>query len=275
MKIKKVIVITPVYRESVEMIEVFQHKIDQITFMLKNRGIKLFHYWLNDCAEELPSGLPTLVEHTENKGLAITLLEGYKEVLAKHASNEEESILIRIDCQEHNPHLITDSVRGEGILEHFSTTKTQALILPVWYWVKGQDRPLTAETMELMVNFRRALNPIDPRQIIQDYNQKFPMGYQAFQLAALPKIVEKLQEGMDVFQRINGETATWGLDLLTIMLAAQIYPRTTDIMFGGWSTPWEENRSQEKTERQRKKAKSWIGAAWKMRLNFKYLWIEE
>jgi hypothetical protein len=268
LKIEKVLVITPVYKEPRKMIEGFQYRIDEITYMLRNQGIDLLNFWLNDGAKELPPEFPTLVEHTKNQGLAITLLEGYKEILARHASDKEGSILIRIDCQEHNPRLITDSIRGEGILNHFSATKTKALILPVWYWVKGQERPLSAEIMELMVNFRKALNPIDTRQVITTYNQKFPMGYQAFRLTALLEIVEKLEEGMEVFRKITGEDATWGLDLLTVISAAQIYPGTTDILFGGWSTPWEENRPQEKIERQREKAKIWIEVAQEMGLNF-------
>ena len=81
------------------------------------------------------------------------------------------------------------------------------------------------------------------------------MGFQALTLTALKKILIELEKGMQILKE-RPDPPSWGLDLLTILIAAKLFPNAVDYMFGGMMTPWLKNMSPEKTKAQRKKAEA-------------------
>ncbi|HRY52674.1 MAG TPA: hypothetical protein P5089_02365 [Candidatus Portnoybacteria bacterium] len=250
--IKDVVAITPVWNEPLGMIQGFLESVEQVKKKLVGQGIAFRHFFLNDCALNLLGGYPTLVEHNDNKGLALTLIDGYQAVID---FNPQPDLIVRLDCQEHNPAMISD------IVDIFSHSQAQAVFLPVWYWVEGQNRPAMKNIAAMMVEFTKALSPIRKEVVYETFNQKFPLGYQAFRFEALQAIFPELERGIKIFKERTGKPATWGLDLLTILIAAHHYPKAIDFIFGGWSNPWLQNRSHDKIEAQKQKAKMMIEVA--------------
>lgn len=246
------IAITPVWNESAHTIEVFYAGMRDAQKELGKRGTSLFFSFLDDAAINLPKEYSevSIVRHKRNEGLARTLLDGYWE-----AFRRERDIVVRLDCQEHNPAKIVD------IVESFAHSPIDALFLPVWYWQEGQPRPLMRDISRMMVEFADALSPIKEDVVLGTYNQKFPLGFQAFRTSLLGWMTPRLLEGVDICEKITGKPATWGLDLLAILLAAHEAPDKIDFLFGGWSEPWKENRGADKIAAQREKARIMVEVA--------------
>ncbi len=245
MLIENIVAISPVWNEPLGMIQKFLQKIEETRMKLSEQEIGFRHFFLDDAAINLPDEYSILVRHREKKGLAQTLVDGYEAVCDLKSRPD---LIVRLDCQEHDPSKIP------FIISHFSHSPIKALFLPVWYWVKGEKRPLMIEITTMITNFYKSLSPINKEVILSTYNQKFPLGYQSFRIEVLENLVPQLEKGLQVFEERFGQTS-WGVDLLTILLAANQYPNAIDFVFAGWSKPWLENRGQDKIEVQRNKAK--------------------
>ncbi len=233
------------------MIQQFAEKIQGISLALNKRGIGFAHYFLDDGAIHLPESFPTLVRHLKNQGLAPTLMDGYRAVLQLKTPAE---IIIRLDCQEHDPYKILE------IVDNMGHSPVDAMFLPVYYWVSGENRPLMKEVSRRIAEFNEGLAPISKTTVLATYNQVFPLGFQAFRQETLQILIPKLERGMELCEKITGKPATWGLDLLVILIAAND-GMITDSMFGGWSEPWKENRGTDKVEAQRVKAETMVEVA--------------
>lgn len=245
--------ITPVWNEPLGMIQQFINTIDEVRLELNKRGIGFSHFFLDDCALHLPEESSILARHKINLGLAQTLVDGYRAVCSDLKTTPD--IVVRLDCQEHDPWKIL------SILDSFSHSSAQVIFLPVWYWTEKEDRPLRKDITRIMAEFYAALSPINLEVILSIYNQKFPLGYQAFKTSFLKEILPNLEKGLKIFQEKFGQPATWGFDLLAILLAAKFHPEVIDFMFGGWSKPWAENRGPDKIRAQQEKAKGMIAVA--------------
>jgi hypothetical protein len=251
----KVVAITPVYNETAEMIVKFINGMDEVRAELAALGVDFSHFLLNDGALHLPEVMEevdVLVKHKKNLGLATTLVDGYEAVLALETPPD---IIIRLDCQEHDPWKII------SIVDSFLRSSARAIFLPVWYWTGGENRPMQKDIMRIMVEFCANLSPINIEVVLSIYNQKFPLGYQAFGADFLREIFPSLKKGLDIFQDKFNKPATWGFDLLAMLLAAKFNPETVDFMFGGWSKPWVENRGPEKITAQQERARCMIDVA--------------
>ncbi len=255
-KITKVLAITPVFKEPVDMIQVFDIKMELVQNALRERGVELLRFYLCDGGtsventSRMESPIP-LISHEQNVGLAHTLVDGYKEAIRVY---QADLIIIRLDVQEHDPWKILEIV---DVMEH---TDAEALFLPVYYWVEGQLRPSMREVQSRINDFSNSLAPINQLDVLSTYNQIFPLGYQAFRSDLLQKLVPMLEEGLVLCREITGKPATWGLDLLVILLAARMGVKI-DSFFGGWSTPWLENRTAEHIANQREKARVMVEVA--------------
>ena len=247
--VKLVVAISPVFRESETMLRLFLAELVRVRLQLTGSGVEFRHYFLDDGANLPPEDC--LIRHSKNQGLAKTLMDGYQAVLAMDPLPD---VVIRLDCQEHDPAMILP------IIEAFKYSAIQAMFLPVYYWVQGQDRPPMVSITQDIVKFTRALSAVDQARIIEVYNQKFPLGYQAFGGHALKDIYRLLEKGVDIYRAKYGEP-TWGLDLLAMIAAAWQYPGQIDFLFGGWMEPWKENISPEKIQSQREKAVKMIEIA--------------
>lgn len=253
MEIKNVVAITPVWNEPLGMIQKFLAAVDGARKKLVDKGIGFRHFFLDDGALHLPDEYSILVRHKKNEGLARTLFDGYQEVFNLKSLPD---LVIRLDCQEH------DALQIPFVVDHFSHSSfINALFLPVWYWIEGQDRPAMKDITIMIADFIRALSPIQKEAVLGIYNQKFPLGYQAVRTSVLEEILPKLERGLAIFQEKTGKPATWGLDLLMILLAARQYPEAIDFVFGGWAEPWLENRGQDKIDAQRQKAITMVEVA--------------
>jgi len=234
------------------MIQRFLNDINEVRRILSEQNIGFRHFFLDDAAVNLPDEYPILVRHQKNKGLDQILLKGYQAIFSLKSKTD---LIIRIDCQEHDP------LKIPFILDHFLHSSTKVIFLPVCYWIEGNNRPLMKEITKIMLEFNSALSPIDRKIILAIYNQKFPMGYQAFTTDALAIILPQLKKGVAIFKEKFKEQPRWGLDLLVMLVAANQYPKSVDFVFGGWSKPWLENRGREKIEAQRKQAAKIIEVA--------------
>ncbi len=243
--IKSVVAITPVWNEPLGMIQKFRDDIADVQRTLASQTVGMRHFFLNDAALYLPDDYPMLVRHAENMGLTQTLLDGYRSVLEL---KQQPDLVVRLDCNEHDPLRILDAV------DHVSHANVDALFLPVWYWVAGSPRPPMKDITGMIADFTRALSPVDIETVLAIYNQKFPIGYQIFRPALLERLLPRLLAGIALSEKITGERARWGLDLLAILLAANENPDAVDFLFGGWATPWAANRGPEKIVAQREKA---------------------
>lgn len=251
MGIKSVVAITPVWNESLEIIQRFIEGIESVRRVLARQEIGFRHLFLNDGATNLSDEFPSLVKHGENQGLALTLMDGYRATLELKS---QPDLVIRLDCQEHDPEKIVE------IVDNFSHSPVQALVLPVWYWLKSQPRPLMTKVTKDTAGFCQALSPVNSAVILEVYNQKFPMGFQAFRQSALRKVLPRLEQGIKIFSEKYGRPS-WGLDLLAILVAADEYPEGIDFLFAGWSEPWEQNRGADKVAAQQKKAEAMVEIA--------------
>lgn len=251
--IKKIVAILPCWGEPLAMINETRDKLEKVKKELEVKGFYFQYFFLKDGAEELPEDSPILVRHKKNRGLALTLLDGYGAIFTQ--LQNEPDLIIRLDVQEHDPFKIME------IVDAFLHSPVQALFLPVRYWVKGEPRPLMAETLRKIADFIPALAPIQRERVLEVYNQEFPVGYQAFRSGALWQILDNLQTGGAIFERKFGQKPTWGLDLLAILLAANKFPSDIDFIFGGWAEPWLVNRGPEKLAAQKDKAAKMVEIA--------------
>jgi hypothetical protein len=249
---KRVVAITPVYKEPSDMVRELRGKMKWIKSQLAEQSISFEHYFLDDRAQYLPMTARRLIRHPENKGLARTLVEGYGAAL-----NKNPDIIIRIDAQpkKNDPRLILDIVNK--MLRH--ERYRDALILPVLYGTGG--KPDMHEVRTKMREFFKGLSPIKEDAVLSIYNEVFPMGYQAYSRALLADILPSLEKGIEIFERTIGLRATWGLDLLAILLAWKQSPATAGYIFGGMVTPWTENITHAKTLDQRRRSQIMIQIA--------------
>jgi len=250
-KIKNIVAITPVWSEPLGMIQKFLNKIEKVRSILSEQEIGFRHFFLDDAAINLPDDYSILVRHKENKRLAQTLLDGYEAV---SSLKTKPDIVVRLDCQEHDPFQIP------FVIDHFSHSEIKAIFLPVCYWTKGQKRPLMREITIMLANFCESLSPINKGVVLSTYNQKFPLGYQVFRIELVEEMVPQLRNGLELFKQKFGQPS-WGLDLLTILLAANKHSEAIDFVFGGWSEPWLENRGPDKIAAQREKAEAMVEIA--------------
>ncbi len=255
MRIKSVAVITPVYNEPADLIRKLVETVERKKPLLRQNNVGLNHFFLDDGARDFPDEFlrKRLVCHEQNQGLAKTLIDGYQAITKIALSHD---LVIKMDCQEHDPDKIFD------IISFFSSTDIQALFLPVYYWVKGQPKPSMNEILNEIGIFSDSLCPIRKDKVLEIYNQKFPLGYQAFSLSALKAILPRFEKGYRLFEENYGKPS-WGFDLLSIILAAQ-FCGDIEFIFGGWMTPWEENRPLKKIEEQAKRAAMIIDIAKKL-----------
>lgn len=252
MIIKNVVAITPVWNEPLGMIQGFLENVNQARKKLVDQGIGFRHFFLDDGAINLPEEYSILVRHSKNQGLARTLADGYQAVTALKSLPD---LVIRLDCQEH------DALQIPFVVDHFAHSQIQALFLPVWYWVNGENRPAMKDITVMIADFIRAMSPIRRETILGIYNQKFPIGYQAFRFSTIKDLLPEIEKGLVAVQGKTGQPATWGLDLLVILLAAYRYPEAVDFVFGGWSEPWLENRGADKILAQQRKAEIMVEVA--------------
>jgi hypothetical protein len=194
-----------------------------------------------------------LIRHSENQGLARTLVSGYS---ALSNLKVPADTIIKIDAQEHRPEKIIE------IVDNMSESPIDALFLPVWYWIKNQPRPLMKDISVMIVDFVKGLSPIKKEIVLKTFNQTFPLGYQAFRIQTLEKIVPILKRGVEIYENLVGKSS-WGLDLLAILVAANEF-ENVDFIWGGWSKPWLVNRNPDKIAAQRKKAAVMVDVAEKL-----------
>lgn len=235
--------------------------MEKVKDALAARGVSLTHGFINDGNPAVDSdkynviaGLPTV-----NHGMDWGILTAYKALLATGAD-----IIIKIDSQEHDPWIILD------IVDAFEYSNIQAMFLPVWYRVEGQPRSSMRIIYKTIDEFYEALSPIRAGTIADIFNQKFPMGFQAWRRDALMKVLPILHSGVEIYETTYGNYPRWIVDLLA-MIVARSEGLDVDFMFAGFSTPWRENRPEAKIQQQMLQAQQAIEIAsllgykiWKM-----------
>jgi hypothetical protein len=241
--VRNIVALTPVYNETLGMIQVFQRAIDAVREPLNRQGIAFRHFFLDDGALELPDESSILIRHVENQGLARTLGEGYHDAVFRLKSRPD--VVVRLDCQEHDPAMILESI------DHLGRVPVDAVFLPVVYNVKGESCKRRVDITLTIAELSAALNPPNIDVIKRIYNQVFPLGYQVFRTSLLEEILPKYQQALTLYQEIYHKPPTWGFDLLAMIFAAQIDAERIDFLFGGWMEPWLANRGLEKVEAQR------------------------
>lgn len=257
----KILAISPVCYETEIMINSFIRRMKKVKEALNANGLTIQPYFLSDASlvlKEKALEIPTLVTHhePEPRGLASTLITGYEKALAWM---QPDDWLVRLDTNEHDPSKIVE------MAEIFSHTKAQFILAPVWYWVQGTARPKEYQIYRELAAFAlNILKPWNKEAIKAAYNQRFPMGYQAFSFELLQKVLPLLKEGIRIFQAQYGVSATWGLDLLSLLAAVALEPKSFDIIFGGYAEPWQENRPAEKITEQRGRAEKMLEVAAKL-----------
>jgi hypothetical protein len=107
------------------------------------------------------------------------------------------------------------------------------------------------EVTRIIAELSSALSPADLVVVERIYNQVFPLGFQVFRSNLLASILPKYQLALSEFKTKFGKQPTWGFDLLSLLLAAEVDPQRIDFIFGGWMEPWESNRGPDKVEAQR------------------------
>ena len=255
-EIKDVVVLTPVWREPLGMIQQFQEQMRNVAKCLRKSGVGCRHLFLDDGSSTLPDEAPCLIRHMQNKGLAHTIVDGYEAVFTTLKTPTD--LVIKVDCQEHDPEMIP------RIIDQFNHSEIDALYLPVVYWRDGHARKLMTDVTMSMCRLRESLTPVQQEAVCAIYNQEFPVGYQAYRVDLLQQVAPKLRNALRIFREIEGKPATWGFDLLAMMLAADIEPNRIDFIFGGWMKPWAANRSPEKIEAQRIRVRAMAAVAEKL-----------
>ncbi len=253
MNIRTVLAMTPVYRETSQVIEALEVCMKEAKRSLDSLGIHLSHVYLDDGADRhfIP-GRVCLVKHSKNKGLAHTLVEGYEAL-----SSSTFDLVVRIDAQEHDPRMIP------LITSIMEKQELDALFIPIVYRINGLPKPSNHDIAGWIHDLKGALNPIEASVIGEIYNQKFPLGFQAFRAAHLKRITRHLRGGIEIFEEVAGTPATWGLDLLAMIITAHT-TKAFGFQFGGYAAPWAENRSPEKSEEQRLRAEAMVEVARKL-----------
>lgn len=242
--VRNVVAMTPVWNESLAMIQAFQEQIDDIRKALIAKGIAFRHFFLDDGAMHLPDESSILVRHASNLGLAQTLSDAYTAVLELKVKAD---VIARLDCQEHDPRKIIEAV------DHLTRVPVNAVYLPVIYNVNGEPSRRMVEVTQIIARLSAALNPPDTAVVDGIYNQIFPLGYQVYRVELLSAILPKFKSAVERFQGKFGVKPTWGFDLLSLLLAAEVDPMKIDFLFGGWMEPWSQNRGPDKVEAQQKR----------------------
>ncbi len=249
-----VVLLTPVSNETASMIDRLRSRIGNAKATLAQRGMRLAHFFLADGARELEIELPTLVRHPKSLGLATTLVEGYEAILRDLP--EQPRYVVRCDADgEHDPAKIMD------IVDAMDNTDAAGIALPVWYIVDGMPRPYMREVNALMGTFLDSLALAEEKHravVLDVYNNRFPMGFQAWRGTALAAIVQTLRTVLDGYRAAYSEPPSWGFDLLALLVGARLFPNKLDYVFGGWATPWKENRPESKIRAQRDRAERMI-----------------
>lgn len=248
--VRDVVAITPVWNESLAMIQSFQAQIESVRSALVAKGISFRHFFLDDGAVHLPDESSILFRHEVNTGLAQTLSDGYEKVL--RSKKGKPDVIARLDCQEHDPAMILQAV------DHLMRVPVDAVFIPVVYNVKGEPSRRMVEVTQIIASLSQALHPSDLAVVESIYNQVFPLGFQVFRADLLSAILPKYQMAISAFQRKFNKPATWGFDLLSLLLSAEIDPERIDFIFGGWMEPWESNRGSDKVEAQRTRVKQML-----------------
>jgi len=246
-KIKNVVVVTPVWNEPLAIIQKLRNEIRQVKEKLNDKGVALQHFFIDDAALFLPDEYPVIYRHTENKRLAQTLIDAYSAIPNLKVKPD---LVIRMDSQEHNTAYILN------IVDLFSETDCEMVILPVWYW-EEDNRPSMNEIYKYLVIFYKGLTDMDEKTILGTFNQVFPMGFQAYRPEFLKKVLDKLLLAQKKYEKLFNEKMSWGLDLLAILIAVDLTDNW-DLIFSGFMPPWKENRGHDKIMSQKDKAKKML-----------------
>lgn len=246
---RAIALLTPVSNESSEQIIELERRVSNVSAELDARGYRLLHFYLNDGAPNLDPLSPMLVRRRTRVGLATTLVEGYEAVHRNLCRDDRPGIVVRCDADgEHDPGRILQ------IVDAFTDTKAQGIVLPVWYVVAGGERPMQSRVARIMIEFLRALNlrtESEEEFVGSVYNNTFPMGFQAWRSDALAQVASFLRASLDSYSALyHDEVPSWGFDLLALLIGSTLFPGEIDYLFGGWSNPRTERRSPEKAAEQ-------------------------
>ncbi len=246
--IRHVVAFSPVSNEPLAMIQKHRDGMEDARRALNAQGIGLSFLWADDGAAELPEDMPTIVQHPKNLHLATTLLDAYAAIVSGTRLKRRPDLVIRLDSQEHDPGMIPK------IVDQMRYSTAQALFVPVVYWRDDEPRRLESDVGAIIYRLRNALHPVDTETIREIYNAVFPLGYQCFLTDLLEKILPDFARVMDLFEQETGAPPTWGMDLVSLVLAAHYAGAGgIDMSFGGWMPPWEANRLATKVADQRQK----------------------
>ena len=248
MRDSKITVITPVYKETAEEIVSLLAGITLARQNLAPKG-QMSHYFLDDGSRVTEAGLPlnTLVRHTQNKGLAQTLIEGYEAIWNMRSLPD---VAVQL-YSKHDAGQIPDVV--SRILAGF-----KFVFLPVWYEVPGAAQKPMVEIYDLIVKFSEAVKSMNRLAILSLWKEKFSFGFQGFRPSRLADLLPDLKRGIKLFEKKYGKKPTWGLDLLTILLAAKDRRNRVDFLFGGTESLPTNRQIEEVVKEQRDQAEKML-----------------
>lgn len=242
----KIIVIAPTYKETIEMLDVFENKMNQVALFLKEKGHTCEYYFLSD-GQTIDLKDKVLLVHKESQGLAYTLVEGYEEVL-----KQNPDIVVRIDTNENDPFNIIE------IVNRFEMRKVDTVFCPMTH-LEVNETTLESVQKEFEL-FKGALCTWNDLEIERLYNNVFPLGFHSFNATFLAKLVPFLKKGISVFEELFSQKPSWGLDLLVVLLSCKL--GKTDFYFEPVETPaWKYNKSEEKSKEQADRARKMIAVA--------------
>lgn len=236
----KIIVIAPTYRETSDMLEVFENKMEQVGISLKEKGHSCEYYFLSD-GQWIDLKGKALFVHKESQGLAYTLLEGYEKVLKLNPD-----IVVRIDTNEDDPFSILEMFELLPINDVIATFRCK-------------------ESKEGFTEFMEGLKSWDQNVIEKYHNVKFPCGCFMFQKEGLKKVINYLKKGSKLFEEQFNAKMTWGLDLFTLLISSKLL-RTGFMLGFDNSSIWIENQNEEKSREQADRAQKMIQIAKAMEL---------
>ena len=245
--IRNVCAFSPVSNEPLAMIQKHRDGMEEARRTLNAQGIGLSFFWADDAATELPEDAPTIVRHPKNLHLATTLRDAYAAILSGTRLKKRPDLVIRLDSQEHDPAMIPK------IVDQMRYSTAQAMFVPVVYWTNNEPRRSMVDVNAIMYRLHGALRPVQISAINEIYNSVFPLGYQCFLTDVLENILPDFVRVMELFEQETGAPPTWGMDLVSLVLAAHYAEKGIDMLFGGWMPPWEANRLASKVEDQRQK----------------------
>ncbi len=231
-KIERVAVIIPVAKEPQDMIIKRSEEMKAVRETMGRRGIIADHFWLDDAAANLPADARRLITHDKNVGLAETLGEGYDRLTS--ILPQTYDAVVRLDAQEHNLFSIPEAI------EQLRCTDARAVYVPIIYCRDGEPRRLAIEATAIINHMVAALKPLDAGVVGGIYNQVFPLGFQVYEMSLLREILPDFWRVTKMFHEKFGQRATWGMDLVALVLAAQRAP--IDLIFRDYTEPWTSNR---------------------------------